>query len=165
MVSAAISFSTYGDTAPRITFSYSHILFSRLLVRRHDHLYTDIRKSVTDSWELPKSRQKAKIWLGNARVILCTITMLSSDAMLKTLVEHEAPPHTLIVDEASQLDITSYLIPLLKLKSLSRICFVGDDKQCGLIHWLVRRPQILTVISPSSTASWFRVDRGPQEHI
>jgi regulator of nonsense transcripts 1 len=44
------------------------------------------------------------------------------------------PPETLIVDEASQIEISGYITPFLELKALKRVCFVGDDKQCECSH-------------------------------
>lgn len=68
------------------------------------------------------------------RVILCTLSMLSTPNLRKSgLVNRVAPPAIVIVDEASQIEISTYLVPFHSLHSLQRVCFVGDDRQrkCG----------------------------------
>lgn len=80
---------------------------------------------------LPRTAQKTREMLGNIRVILCTVSMLAIPRLRSCgLVDRVAPPMTLIVDEASQIEISTYLVPFHFLKSLKRVCFVGDDRQC-----------------------------------
>jgi regulator of nonsense transcripts 1 len=38
---------------------------------------------------------------------------------------------TVIVDEASQIEIGSYIPMLITFSSIRKMCFIGDDKQCG----------------------------------
>jgi hypothetical protein len=73
-----------------------------------------------------------RVTLGeHCRVILCTLSMLSAEKLRKCgLTDRIAPPVTLIVDEASQVEISTYLVPFHSLRLLQRICFVGDDRQC-----------------------------------
>lgn len=57
--------------------------------------------------------------------------MLASDRMAKSGFTELVPVETLIVDEASQVEIGDYLIPLSKFyNTLQKIVFIGDDKQC-----------------------------------
>ena len=57
--------------------------------------------------------------------------MLSSDRMFKSRFTQLVPVETLIVDEASQVEIGDYLIPLSRFyNSLQKLIFIGDDKQC-----------------------------------
>ena len=57
--------------------------------------------------------------------------MLSSDRIVKSHFTELVPVETLIVDEASQVEIGDYLVPLSKFYySLQKIIFIGDDKQC-----------------------------------
>ena len=70
--------------------------------------------------------------LKGARVILCTISLLSTykpvDCGFTTIV----PVQTVIVDEASQIEAGDYLSILAKHKAtLRKMIFIGDDKQCG----------------------------------
>jgi superfamily I DNA and/or RNA helicase len=98
---------------------------------RHDHLYTKIKKQVIRSDDFENDVKKTKAALGGVRVILCTLNMLSSDRMIKCHFTELVPVETLIVDEASQVEIGDYLIPLSRFyNSLQKIIFIGDDKQC-----------------------------------
>lgn len=57
--------------------------------------------------------------------------MLSSDQVVKCGFTEIVPVETLIVDEASQVEIGDYLIPLSRFhNTLQKIVFIGDDKQC-----------------------------------
>ena len=68
--------------------------------------------------------------VSGSRVILCTISMLSTDR-IRGFTEL-VPVQTVIVDEASQIEVGDYL-PMLAMykKSLRKIVFIGDDKQRG----------------------------------
>jgi regulator of nonsense transcripts 1 len=108
---------------------------------RHDHLYKKINKQVIRSNEFEKDKQKTKDALGGSRVILCTLSMLSSGQVVRSGFTEHVPVETLIVDEASQVEIGDYLIPLSRFHhSLQKIVFIGDDKQCKystLFRWFV----------------------------
>lgn len=98
---------------------------------RHDHLYTKIMNQIICSDDFKPDARKTREALGNSRVILCTLSMLASDRMAKSGFPELVPVETLIVDEASQVEIGGYLVPLSKFhNSLQKIIFIGDDKQC-----------------------------------
>ena len=68
--------------------------------------------------------------LGGARVILCTISMLSGRKLVTHGFTTIVPVQTVIVDEASQIEVGDYLPVLGKYKSsLRKIVFIGDGKQ------------------------------------
>ena len=57
--------------------------------------------------------------------------MMSSESVVRSGFSELVPVETLIVDEASQVEIASYLIPLSRFhNTLGKIIFIGDDKQC-----------------------------------
>lgn len=57
--------------------------------------------------------------------------MLSGDNIVKSGFPELVPVETLIVDEASQVEIGDYLIPLSRFHhSIQKVVFIGDDKQC-----------------------------------
>jgi len=57
--------------------------------------------------------------------------MISSDKIVSSGFTEFVPVETLIVDEASQVEIGDYLIPLSRFhNSVQKIIFIGDDKQC-----------------------------------
>jgi hypothetical protein len=37
---------------------------------------------------------------------------------------------TLVVDEASQIEVGNYITTFTKFGSLRKVCFIGDNKQC-----------------------------------
>lgn len=87
--------------------------------------------------------------LKGTRAILCTLSMLSSIYISKFI--NLIPFRTLIVDEASQIEITNYM-PIFYHhgKYLRKVCFIGDDKQCKFLadlkrmiidlHWILVPP-------------------------
>ena len=57
--------------------------------------------------------------------------MMSSNRVVQSGFSEFVPVETLIVDEASQVEIGDYLIPLSRFyNTLQKIIFIGDDKQC-----------------------------------
>jgi superfamily I DNA and/or RNA helicase len=67
-----------------------------------------------------------------SRVILCTISMLSNDRVMNSGLIRLTPVQTVIVDEASQIEIGDYLPMVDRFQdTLKKIACIGDDKQCG----------------------------------
>jgi hypothetical protein len=121
---------------------------------RHEHLYGKIKENIiiSDRFSKPGAIQKA---LQGTQVILCTLSMISNPK-LAGLTE-VVPIVNVIIDEASQIEVGQY-VPLFKTfgKSLRKICFVGDDKQCkSLQHYRTARNS-----TSSSAAS--RTGRSPK---
>ena len=71
--------------------------------------------------------------LGGARVILCTLSMVANPRLGACGLTRLVRVQTVIVDEASQIELGDYL-PLLHLfsSSLRKLVCIGDDKQCEL---------------------------------
>jgi hypothetical protein len=66
-----------------------------------------------------------------ARVMLCTISMLSTNRLTECGFTKIVPVQMIIVDEASQIEVGDYLSILARYKtSLRKMAFIGDDKQC-----------------------------------
>ena len=93
---------------------------------RHEHIYTKIRKNIIQSDHFREARRDKS--LQGIPVILCTLSMLSNSKI--DIFTQINPIKTLVVDEASQIGIGDYLAPLLNFPSISKICMIGDDKQC-----------------------------------
>lgn len=63
--------------------------------------------------------------------MLCTISMLSTERLMDCGFTTIVPVQTVIIDEASQIEVGDYLPILAKYKSsLRKMVFIGDDKQC-----------------------------------
>lgn len=67
--------------------------------------------------------------LKNIEVVLCTLSMLSNNLVAKNFA-NVIPLCTLVVDEASQIEIGQYLPVFSDYPTLRKVCFIGDDKQC-----------------------------------
>jgi hypothetical protein len=66
--------------------------------------------------------------LTGCKVILCTLSMLSNTFMSK--FTRFVPLRTLVIDEASQIQIGDYIPAFMTFSlSLRKVCFIGDDKQ------------------------------------
>jgi superfamily I DNA and/or RNA helicase len=105
-----------------ITYPEKKIFF------RHEHLYEKIDDNLIRSEVFPKNPLEASRKLLGSRVILCTLSMLAHQRIPSiTLV---APVETVIVDEASQIEIGDYL-PMFSLynSKLKKVVFIGDQMQ------------------------------------
>ena len=72
-----------------------------------------------------------ELLLLESRVILCTISMLSTNWFTQCGFTKIVPVQTIIIDEASQIEAGNYLPILAMYKTtLRKMVFVGDDKQC-----------------------------------
>ena len=105
------------------------------MTTRHEHLYEAIRKNMIESGEFQQSTIDNKSLLLESRVILCTISTLSTARVRCCGFTEIVPVQTVIVDEASQIEDGDYL-PVLAMykRTLRKLIFIGDDKQCGCLR-------------------------------
>jgi AAA domain len=102
------------------------------ILTRHEHLYNNLQNYIIRSNEF--SNPAVKRELQQCEVILCTLSMLSNERLLEKGFTQTVPINTLIVDEASQIEVGDYTAVFSTFKStLRKICFIGDDKQCQFI--------------------------------
>ncbi|KAJ6609215.1 P-loop containing nucleoside triphosphate hydrolase protein [Mycena sp. CBHHK59/15] len=91
----------------------------------HGHLYEGMRDHFIRSDEF---RFMSAARIKGCQVILCTLSMLSN-RFLSKFTAH-IPINTVVVDEASQIEIGEYIPLFIKFQSsLRKMCFIGDDKQ------------------------------------
>ncbi|KAK1236206.1 hypothetical protein PQX77_000550, partial [Marasmius sp. AFHP31] len=91
----------------------------------HEHLYQQILDRVIRSDRFMSVKPKE---LADCKVILCTLSMLSA-RLLKKFTQ-AVPIQTLVVDEASQIEIGDYFHAFEVAKgTLRKMCLIGDDKQ------------------------------------
>lgn len=93
----------------------------------HEPQYEKMTNYIITSDQI-QNKEKMFKDIRQCSVILCTISMLHNEKFFKTIL-HNRSPSMLIVDEASQIHIGSYIAPLLRMPSLKKITFIGDDKQ------------------------------------
>ncbi|KAG2074298.1 hypothetical protein BDR04DRAFT_202613 [Suillus decipiens] len=93
----------------------------------HEHLYASIRANIiiSDDFSAPGFFEE----LQATPVVLCTLSMLSSSALRKHGGFKAAPLRTLVIDEASQIEIGDYIPLFMSHTSIRKVCFIGDDKQ------------------------------------
>jgi|SRR6267154_1155581 len=116
------------------------------MLSRNEHLYGRIKENTIVSDKLSKSGPIQRA-LQDTQVILCTLGMISNPKLQLAGVTQVVPIVNVIIDEASQIEVGQY-VPLFKKfsKSLRKICFVGDDKQCkSLQHYRTSETQRLVV--------------------
>jgi len=96
---------------------------------RHEHLYGDILQArFIRSDNFNKDIVGAARQLLDSRVILCTLTMLSNPSI--AAYAHIAPVHTIMFDEASQIEVGDYIPVIHRFSSsLRKFVFIGDNKQ------------------------------------
>ncbi|KAF5367449.1 hypothetical protein D9758_003653 [Tetrapyrgos nigripes] len=93
----------------------------------HEHLYGKIEPNLIVSDKLDSETDAARL-LNGSKVILCTLSMLSTVSLVP--ITRELRPQVIIFDEASQIEIGEYLPTLyLFCRSLDKLVFIGDDKQ------------------------------------
>ena len=93
---------------------------------RHEHLYERISANVIQSDNFKFVRRSM---FDGCQVVLCTLAMLSSRSFQSTSIRSWVPLTTLVVDEASQIEIGNYLPVFTRYLTIRKVCFIGDDKQ------------------------------------
>ncbi|TFY60455.1 hypothetical protein EVJ58_g5145 [Rhodofomes roseus] len=96
----------------------------------HEHLYTKIESNVIRSDSFADNDLGTERLLSGSKVILCTLSMLSTHRLLASGYTRLVPVETVIIDEASQIELGDYL-PLLGRfgHSIKKLVFIGDDRQ------------------------------------
>lgn len=109
-------------------FQLSKFLFHLFWkIYRHEHLYGGIESYIIRSDKFYEAAKSSRF--RDVSVILCTLSMLSNNLLSK--ITSFNPFVTMIVDEASQIEIGNYMPIFSKFKTtLRKVCFIGDDKQC-----------------------------------
>ena len=121
---------------------------------RHEHLYEVIGHNMIESGNFKKTDLENERMVSGSRVMLCTISMLSSRKVMQSFTKI-VPVQTVIIDEASQIEVGDYLPALAKYKtSLRKMVFIGDDKQCRCRGGGAWNRDILTVDS-----QWLPTDK------
>ena len=83
-----------------------------------------------ESGDFKATAPENKDLLLGARVLLCTTSMLSMGKLMQCGFPEIVPVQTVIIDEASQIEVGDYLPILARYKTtLRKMVFIGDDKQ------------------------------------
>lgn len=104
----------------------SALLFSMFFSTRHEHLYATIKANIITSGEFFERLSE----LNGCPVVLCTLSMLSNDILRKLGAFRRVPLHTVVVDEASQIEIGDYIPLFSNFTTVRKVIFIGDNMQC-----------------------------------
>ncbi len=91
--------------------------------RRHEELYALVEHNLIRSDELARDPDpiETERKLAGSRIILCTLSMLSNPFLDDASVYSFVPVERLVVDEASQINISEYMVRLGMHRYLVRI--------------------------------------------
>ncbi|KIK80430.1 hypothetical protein PAXRUDRAFT_158702 [Paxillus rubicundulus Ve08.2h10] len=91
----------------------------------HEHLYTNIRANLITSEEFSTRLSE----LHGCPVVLCTLSMLSGDSLRRHDAFKMVPVQSVVVDEASQIEIGDYIPMFSTITTIRKVTFIGDDMQ------------------------------------
>ena len=132
----------------------------RALMRlfRHEHLYQKIQENVILSAVFSDDISGTDRLLLDSKVILCTISMLSTTRVVIAGFTRLVPVETVIVDEASQIELGSYLPILVRFtRDMKKLVFIGDDKQRMLLGHFRARFSVFPLADFARDAQWLRM--------
>ncbi|KAI5120000.1 hypothetical protein M0805_008461 [Coniferiporia weirii] len=105
------------------------LVSKEFFVEWHEHIYEEVKDSLIRTDELPSTPQEMAVVFDGVKVVLCTISTLSNPSVERKRVFSFVPMTNLVVDEASQIGIFSYMHIFAQFKRLHKVCFFGDPKQ------------------------------------
>jgi regulator of nonsense transcripts 1 len=77
---------------------------------RHEELYVEIENMVIRSDEIPDSPNDVSRLFGDVTVVLCTLGTLSNSKLNDCGLFRIIPVRSLVVDEASQIDVFEFMV-------------------------------------------------------
>lgn len=95
----------------------------------HEHLYKQVSRNIIPSSNFPRGPTQLHKTLDGSQVLLCTLSMLSNSRLRDVGFIRAVPLTTLIIDEASQIEIGDYVSIFTSFDTIRKVCFIGDDKQ------------------------------------
>ncbi|KAK0433858.1 P-loop containing nucleoside triphosphate hydrolase protein [Armillaria borealis] len=115
------------------------IVSKEFYVEWHEHLYTNIEDRLLRGDLLPNNQKALRDIVGASTIILSTLSMISNSILDQNGMFDLVPPRTLVVDEASQINVFEYMASdnfilsqhvFVKFKDvMKKVCFFGDPKQ------------------------------------
>ncbi|KAG7439209.1 uncharacterized protein BT62DRAFT_914297, partial [Guyanagaster necrorhizus] len=86
------------------------IVSKEFYVEWHEHLYTKIKDRLIRGDELPINPKSLGPIIGKSHIMLSTLSTLSNPALDKNGMFELVPPRSLVVDEASQINVFEYMV-------------------------------------------------------
>lgn len=84
-------------------------------------MYVEIEDMVIRSDELPNSQKAVSRLFGDATVVLCTLATLSNPKLNDCGLFRVIPVRSLVIDEASQIDVFEFMVIVPALASVDKI--------------------------------------------
>ncbi|KAJ3927266.1 MAG: P-loop containing nucleoside triphosphate hydrolase protein [Lentinula lateritia] len=107
------------------------IVSKEFYVEWHEHIYEKIAARLIRTDELPDNVLGMSRLIGSSTVILSTLGLLSNAALETNGLFRVVSVERLVIDEASQINVFEYMHIFHKFRrSLVKVCFFGDSKQC-----------------------------------
>jgi len=111
-------------------FDFKLLVSNEFHFEWHEHLYEKIENNVIVSDSFSDSAVTMERRLEGSRVLLCTLSMFSHPLLMRTGITRLVPVETVLIDEASQIEVGDYLPIFSKFgHSIRKLAFIGDDKQ------------------------------------
>ncbi|KAI0078806.1 hypothetical protein K474DRAFT_1683625 [Panus rudis PR-1116 ss-1] len=118
-------------------FSFKLLVSKDFHFQWHEHLYHRIEENMIRSDDFNPHKIDMRTLLDGCHVILCTLSMLSHPRLMEAGFTRFIPVETVIVDEASQIEVGDYIPMLNKFRnSIRKLVFIGDDKQYRMPHYI-----------------------------
>ncbi|KAI9063965.1 P-loop containing nucleoside triphosphate hydrolase protein [Trametes sanguinea] len=96
----------------------------------HEHLYDgEVKDTLIRSEWFFGADFDPKHAIGDVQVILCTLAMLSNPMLAPVGMFAYRPVERLVVDEASQIDVSEFMHLFDRFDKLRKVCMFGDPKQ------------------------------------
>ncbi|PBK61096.1 P-loop containing nucleoside triphosphate hydrolase protein [Armillaria solidipes] len=106
------------------------IVVSKEFYFEHEHIYTKVKDKLLRVDRLPKNQKNLRRTIGKSSIMLSTLSMLSNPALDQNGMFNLVPPKSLVVDEASQINVFDYMHIFFKFQNeMKQVCFFGDPKQ------------------------------------
>ncbi|TRM58031.1 P-loop containing nucleoside triphosphate hydrolase protein [Schizophyllum amplum] len=125
-----VAVKNIAESIARRGVDFRLIVSQDFYVEWHESIYTAIEQKLIRSDEFPPDTGSLARFIGDARVILSTVSMLSNPKLEQLRMYNDVMPvERLVIDEASQINVFDYMPLCAKFKKLRKICFFGDPKQ------------------------------------
>ncbi|KAK0216384.1 P-loop containing nucleoside triphosphate hydrolase protein [Armillaria fumosa] len=106
------------------------IVSKEFYVEWHEHIYAGVKGKLFHVDSLPNKQKYLVEIIGGSSIMLSTLSMLSNPALDKNGMFDLVPPRSLVVDEASQINVFEYMHIFFKFQNeMTQVCFFGDPKQ------------------------------------
>ncbi|PBK61103.1 P-loop containing nucleoside triphosphate hydrolase protein [Armillaria solidipes] len=106
------------------------IVSEEFYVEWHEHIYTKVKDKLLRVDGLPKKQKDLRRTIGRSSIMLSTLSMLSNPTLNRNGMFNLVPPRSLVVDEASQINVFEYMHIFFKFRNVMiQVCFFGDPKQ------------------------------------